>query len=35
MTVELTNGDLLVIHAMPLRSKCVIHCQEALRWRHP
>jgi hypothetical protein len=33
MAVELGQGDLLVIHAMPLRSKYQIQYQEAQQWR--
>ncbi len=33
MAVELANGDLLVIHSMPLRSKYQAQYQEALRWQ--
>lgn len=33
MAVELANGDLLVIHAMPLRPKYRAQYQEALRWQ--
>jgi hypothetical protein len=33
MAVELSSGDLLVIHAMPLRKKYRRDYQEAKRWR--
>jgi hypothetical protein len=33
MAVELSGGDLLVIHAMPLRKKYEKVYQEAKRWR--
>lgn len=33
MAVELANGDLLVIHAMPLRPKYQAQYREALRWQ--
>jgi hypothetical protein len=33
MAVEVAPGELLVIHAMPLRAKYVTEYREALRWR--
>jgi len=33
MAVELSNGDLLVIHSMLLRPKYATQYQEARRWR--
>jgi hypothetical protein len=33
MAVELEDGDLFVIHAMPLREKYRIEYEEAKRWR--
>ena len=33
MAVELAGGDLLVIHAMPLRDKYKKQYQEAMPWR--
>ena len=33
MAVELANGELLVIHSMPLRSKYRDQYLEALRWQ--
>jgi hypothetical protein len=32
MAVELENGDLLVIHAMPIRRKCREEYEEASKW---
>ena len=33
MTIELENGDLLVIHAMPLRKRYQKQYEEARQWR--
>ena len=33
MAVELANGELLVIHAMPLREKYRPEYEEAMRWQ--
>lgn len=33
MAVELETGDLLVIHAMPLRARYLEQYEEAKRWR--
>lgn len=33
MAIELQSGDLLVIHAMPLRAKYLPFYQEAKKWR--
>lgn len=33
MAVELAGGELLVIHAMPLREKYTQQYKEAMKWR--
>jgi hypothetical protein len=33
MAVELSGGDVLVIHAMPLREKYRAQYEEAQKWR--
>ena len=33
MAVEIVEGSLFVLHAMPLRNKYRAECEEAKRWR--